>query len=173
MYIQMKKRKTRRLKRRVSRKTKKKKIRKTRRVRRKKQLKGGAEGVIDSVKDIDKVLNPKVEESNHIYELLRDNSFPEQYINITPNEEDIKDIILQLLINGFNFEIQFHVEDYTFTRILSDIHEIWYETAGAPTAEEIAAAMNEFVFDEQVQTNISTYNKLLNELYEIILSEQD
>ena len=154
----MKKRKTRRLKRRVSRKTKKKKIRKTRRVRRKKQLKGGAEGVIDSVKDIDKVLNPKVEESNHIYELLRDNSFPEQYINITPNEEDIKDIILQLLINGFNFEIQFHVEDYTFTRILSDIHEISFSTA----------AMNELVFEEQVQTNIPIYRELLNKLYDII-----
>ena len=154
----MKSRKTRRLKRR--------KVRKSRKVR-KKQLKGGAEGgaesdteSVEGVKDIDKVLNPKVEQAHRIYELLRDDSFTEQRNNITNKEDEIEAIILQLLINGFKFH-QIGFEDYPHSRILSDIHKIWRHEA---------AAMDDFVFNtQQDQAKKTFYIKLLNELYTIIL----
>ena len=157
----MKSRKTRRLKRRKVRKSRKVRKR-TSKTRRKKQLKGGAE----SVKDIDKELYRGLCDS--IYILLRDNI--DNIIiknNIRSNEEDIKDIILQLLISGFNFELNFNVEDYTFTRILSDILErvhLWQDGVDVESRP-----MNENVFENQDETNIPIYRELLNKLYTIIL----
>jgi hypothetical protein len=157
----MKSRKTRRLKRRKVRKSRKVRKR-TSKTRRKKQLKGGA----GSVKDIDKELYRGLCDS--IYILLRDNI--DNIIiktNISSNEEDIKDIILQLLISGFNFELNFNVEDYTFTRILSDILErvhLWQDGVDVESRP-----MNENVFENQDETNIPIYRELLNKLYTIIL----